>query len=937
MSGSSTVYGLLSKYAERSDMDHYTHSLCTKQRGYWSVDNQHYGEFYRNYCRVVNDNLEDNFGVYERSSKVIPLIVELTMLFDGSVGNNEYYDSAFLDSVTYHIQQNMLEKLQVEEDSPELTCIVLESEPVESEDGQSNEVKIRFQFPYCRVDVNTQRAMIEVLIVRLRSNNVAATLFQQPINDWDRQINRQVFTHQVLMYGSVDRIDGPLMKFLKVVGHISQDELESCEVEEDTDLSLCYNPWEHSYVNQGIVSIDTFSDPQDRYYWLPLFLSVNFCHKIILPKDTNNRATTTIDESYKNRISNFGKLKCSKTTALSMCHTFIKMWKPSRILEYTYCNDIGEAIYDADRGGADGLNDWINIIENSCKSEGKVPSFLKDGIASYCENKYYIFRDNRVTIRTLAWQAKIDNPGAYNAWHFDWCRNAMESAAMDPTHTDVARALYRVYWLTFFCSYQKGGKIIWYMFDKHRLKENPQGYKLRSLISGDFAERFMKMRTEISIEVQRTTNENDRRDGEVIITKIGHMIRSLKTTGFKSNIMTEAAEMFAHDEVSMYIGDNPELLGVSNGVIVATDTEVYFRPGRPEDYIVKNTNIPYNSKYHWDHPLVIKVIKWLRQVFVDDVLFCHFMKFMSSLLRGGNNDKKFPAWAGVGNNSKTMVVKLVECTMGSYCVKIPVTMASGGRGGAENASPAASRTCDTRVCFMDEPEEEDDFKGGLLKHLTGSDNFFARKLHENGGEIKPYFKLILVCNKPPRIPSGGKAMKNRFCIFPFLSTWIDNAPEDEAEQFARRLFKIDLFFEKYIPTMAPAMLWVMVQYYPTYIREGIRKTPDIVKEVTTKYWEDNDIYYQFAAENVEIATTPDGKQDLASRIDTYEIYDTFKSWYRNSFPGSKLPDKPKVITELGLRWSKPINDCWCGIKFKERTIISAPSAAGGGGTTRGLF
>ena len=39
---------------------------------------------------------------------------------------------------------------------------------------------------------------------------------------------------------------------------------------------------------------------------------------------------------------------------------------------------------------------------------------------------------------------------------------------------------------------------------------------------------------------------------------------------------------------------------------------------------------------------------------------------------------------------------------------------------------------------------------GILKELSGNDTFYARGLFQNGAEIEPMFKLVVICNDPPR-------------------------------------------------------------------------------------------------------------------------------------------------------------------------------------------
>jgi phage/plasmid-associated DNA primase len=330
--------------------------------------------------------------------------------------------------------------------------------------------------------------------------------------------------------------------------------------------------------------------------------------------------------------------------------------------------------------------------------------------------------------------------------------------------------------------------------------------------------------------------------------------------------------------------------------------------------------IPYRAEFTYETDLVKNLIKWIKQVFTDERLYEYFLKMSASCLKGKNDDKIFPIWTGEGDNSKSMIVKLFEAALGPYCIKFPTSLLTGKRTGSSNAMPELARSKATRLAMLQEPDDEETIRGGILKELTGGDSFFVRNIHEKGGEVQAMFKMILMCNKVPAIPTGGKAVKNRTRIVPFMSTWVNSPPQSEEEQFAKRLFKKDPFFEVQIPRLAQAFMWLLIQYYPKYMREGIDEPP-IVKEATSQYWEDNDVYRQFIGECIVAAKTDEDEIDENASLNKSEIYREFKAWYRDSFPGNKPPDSNTVYMELSNnsrlgRQGK--NRRWYGIRLATR-------------------
>ena len=334
--------------------------------------------------------------------------------------------------------------------------------------------------------------------------------------------------------------------------------------------------------------------------------------------------------------------------------------------------------------------------------------------------------------------------------------------------------------------------------------------------------------------------------------------------------------------------------------------------------------------------------RYLRQVFVDKELNHHAKKLFSSFLRGRNSNKMFPAMTGCGDNSKSILVRFLQAILGNYCVKIPASYITDKQKNSANASPEIARSKGAYLLLAEETEDEDILTVGLIKRLTGGDSFFARFLHDNGGEIEPFFKLVLVCNKLPIIANPQKAIIGRFRVIPFLSVWTDRekAPESEEEQFRTKTFVKDQFFDKKIPQMAPALLWILREYYEKYMSEGL-KDPPCVKEETKRYWDENDLYSMFIEENIENVYKGEDKDDgvevskrepdTSQTLMIKEIYEEFKIWYKDTFPNNKFPSQPKVKLEL-IRLLGPQNKHrWVGVRLMQKMPNGATNGILNGG------
>lgn len=877
--------------------DAWTHMSMYSPHARWNIASSKLTEFWNGYCDIVYEG-EGNYCIAEKPQGHMPIIADCTLKFYLLENTKDtLYDEGFLLAMVYCYQQAISDLLQISQSQIELICVILTSERNWIVDGNIV-TQFRIQFPYCKTDLPTQIRMIRPRVIQLlRIYNVIARLPYQPVNDWEVIIDPIGPQEPVLLYRSTSQIDRPKMILEHIYGPITPDHIET-KTGPMLELSQVFTPSNHHQIQQGLIRAEILEENHNFEYWLPLFLSVHYWEGITLPKNQQDLGSSNIKIISPQAVTPGSPILYE--SPMDICERLLPMLSQERVENDHYWIDVGKALYNCDSGGDLGLTSWIRFTERSDVHTEEE-----------CRELYYTFKDTHITLKTIAWYAREDSPQDYNKWHESWYKPAMEKAT-SCLHADVAQALYRVYWLEFVCASLDRNQ--WYHYKNHRWIKLDQGITLRQTISDNFLRRFENIRTDISAQIQGSNDDNFRQTGEIMIKKITALIGKLKTVSFKTNVMTEAREHFYDSKFNQVVDMDSDILGMLDCVIEVCGDKAYPRPGKPEDYISLCTGLPYLKDLHWDHDLVKRLMKWMGQVFVDEELRNYFLKMSASCLKGRNSDKVFPIWTGEGNNSKSMIVKLFEACFGGYCIKFPTSLITGKRTQSSAPMPEMARAKSTRVSFIQEPDDDEVIRGGTLKELTGGDSFFARMLHDNGGDVQAMFKLILMCNKIPPIPTGGQAVKNRTRILPFMSTWVPNPPESEAEQYAQRKFKMDPFFEKQIPTLAKAFIWVLVQYYPRYVSEGLRE-PEIVKEVTQEYFQNNDIYQQFIGECITVATNDNGERDMNASVTHTEIYREFKVWYKESFPGDKIPASGTVKTELIAKLGKQYRARWHGIRL----------------------
>lgn len=218
---------------------------------------------------------------------------------------------------------------------------------------------------------------------------------------------------------------------------------------------------------------------------------------------------------------------------------------------------------------------------------------------------------------------------------------------------------------------------------------------------------------------------------------------------------------------------------------------------------------------NWNDTNVRACSYYLQQVFPDNELLHYVLKYFSSFLVE-QKDGQLMLFLGGQNNSKTTLIKLIRTTFGDQCKVLPNRIES------VNELIKCVRA-DTKVCILQDLEIQEDINYGMIKRLTGGDDFYC-----DGQCVTTTFKLISCTNNKSMFEGCHDSIKNRIKIIPFLSTFSERAPTTLTEQVKQCHFRADPFFMDNIDSFRDAFRWILEQYLPFYLREGLNM-PDIVK------------------------------------------------------------------------------------------------------------
>lgn len=839
----------------------------------------------------------------------------------------------FVKAFVLTFQKVVERHLRCQDDDGASFCVVLGSEPKATPDSYTA-VQLQFQMPYAHAGAQALTDVIRPnLVKQLCLDNVLAKLPSGPSGGWLEIIDKTVPCPSLPLYGSTRSKDEPVLKYWAVYAPSAQ-----LAAPLPANFGESFDPSNHALFKNGTVP-DTFLDGWMDQERLILYLSADYFAKPLQLRKSEAAAGGHEQHAVDGSVADIGD-------RLDRAANFLKMMKPTRLL-YSPSRqvDVAQALYTISKGSEEGLDLLVNHLHDiygalhlrelrsrprgggladdddayearPCEDQSCAPGIdyrqklQDDAKISRTEIKQdlaYIYNAGTVplTERTLAWYAKIDNPEEYSEWHERAKRKALEKAISLSDH-DIAQAFYEINWLTIaYCPNNKS----WYIYRGHRWRRYIDAEtQIVEVVDKYFIQDIANLHKTVAAEMSEARGESQEKSLKLNSGLLNLIARLKKMTPLVS-VIRRAKSNFIVENFSDLLDSRGDLLGMKNGVIDLSSGMARFRSGKPEDYISKTTGIDYRVDFNDEHATVKKYNEYLFMVHCNSNIR-HFHKLHLASLLGACTEKMLFVLTGEFNNSKSAEMKILRKAMGEYYVDFPTTVVTGKKGSAGAASPELAQAKNTRVAVMAEPDEGENFQGGMLKTLTsgGLDSMFTRKLYQDGCSMEITVHLVIVCNKVPPVPRVDRAVKERVVVVPYQSTFSHDAPDDPEEQFKQKRFKIDKRFERQIPELALAMLWQMVQDYALYRKEGL-VIPQEVKERTSLYWSETDIFKSFFAENMEKVAA--GEKD-SNYTNLKELYTRYREWFTEMCPGMKpVPNqafKAKANEYLGVcdahsRWA----------------------------------
>jgi len=545
-------------------------------------------------------------------------------------------------------------------------------------------------------------------------------------------------------------------------------------------------------------------------------------------------------------------------------------------------------------------------------------------------------KEDGLGIGSLIYWARNDNQDLFKQIGFDKIKNAIQEAVKQPSHMKFAQILYDKNKHQYYCvNYQQK---IWYHYNKHFWEQSDGDLQLRNKIDYNqnndsvvndvklVREKIYKECVESNEDIigfKRSLNEVEKEKEEILtnyedmkkkfpsLSKFDEIeklikennlkIKSIKTemdkcrkdllkeyckpydetikllesSPYKDYIMKEARILFYDEKFTVNIDANPKLFLFQNGVYDLENG--LFRDGRPEDYISSQGKqlIKYNKNYTLDHPKIIEIEEYFKQVLTNNEKRNFFLTLTASCLEGGNLHQIFPILTGSGSNAKSLTMEFIEDTFGNkYFGKISPAFLTQERNKSSSASPEYYACIDKRIISFEEPDQGKDLNTAIIKEMTGGSKMSSRTLYQSNMTIKtPQFTPFLICNDIPPIKSKDGGIWRRVCVIKFDSKFVDN-PEDDQYRYVPNVFKINRNLKNEMKDWYEPFIYLLInKYYRNYVNNNRKlEFPECVQATTDSFKYDNNIYSKFIKECLIIGSPND-------RINLTDMYRKFDEWF----------------------------------------------------------
>lgn len=296
----------------------------------------------------------------------------------------------------------------------------------------------------------------------------------------------------------------------------------------------------------------------------------------------------------------------------------------------------------------------------------------------------------------------------------------------------------------------------------------------------------------------------------------------------KLNAMLSCAKPYVGAEASDFDSDQ-YLLNCQN-CIIDLNTGTRF-PHAPEHLMTKISSVVYDPAAEcptW--------LKFLNDIFLGKQELIDFMQAaIGYSLSGDVREQCMFILHGTGRNGKSVFVSILNDLLGDYSTNCPATTFIRKPNQVQGINNDVARLKGARMVTASENDQNVSFDESMIKRITGgTDKITARFLNREFFDFWPTFKIYFSTNHKPNIRGTDPGIWRRIKMIPF-DFKVNDANDDKQ------------LIDKLKKELSGILNWALAGH-ARWRKEGL-KTPDIIKNTTNAYREEEDIIGQFIKDN----------------------------------------------------------------------------------------
>lgn len=516
----------------------------------------------------------------------------------------------------------------------------------------------------------------------------------------------------------------------------------------------------------------------------------------------------------------------------------VMMLKPERSNSYESWIKVGWCLHNMEASKSM-LDLWIEFSKRSSK--------YQDG---ECEKLWQGMRVEGLNIGSLRMWAKEDDPQKYK----ELINKSIfaEIKECNGMHNSIAVIASKILKGKYVCALPNAK--LWYEFDGTLWKEDKEAIHLRHDLSTIVREQFILsfhiLHRSLRIDDLDSTGSttNSRKQVAEIGQRLVTIASKLQDACFKDNVVREMREYFYDGDFLKKLDSNKHLLAFRNGVWDFQYNS--FRTATPEDYLSINVGYEYKSEIDESKRQVVE--EYWKKLHPNETQRNYILNMLAQQLYGDSGNELFHIHAGHQNsagNGKTKFFEMLESCLGDYVRKFPVQVLTAKvREEAGKPAPEYQYWKGRRIMYCTEPKIDDVLHSGIMKDLTGGEKILYRLCYGNDvHEFRPQYKMHIMCNDPPKVDGSDEGVRRRIRKLDYISKFVESDKVNESMHYYKR----DTFFFDSLRDDARMKMEALRYILERYDKNNEYQMPDVIKENSRMYLDDNDCVSRFIKDNIE--------------------------------------------------------------------------------------